>query len=226
MPYGWTGKLLRLNLTTKTASIEDNKYNEEWLGGMGLGYAIIHDEVPVGTDPAAPEMKMVMAAGPLTGAGSPCSGRTNITFLSPMMEKPLVVDAHMGGHFGPHIKYSGYDAIIVEGASDTPVWVKINDDKIEFNDAADLWGKGTRETARVIGEAAGAQYCVCCTGTAGDNMVRSSIILNDVNHAAGAGAGYVWGAKKLKAIAIYGEKSISVADPKSCWICITISWLS
>ena len=69
MPYGWTGKLLRLNLTTKTASIEDNKYNEEWLGGMGLGYAIIHDEVPVGTDPAAPEMKMVMAAGPLTGAG-------------------------------------------------------------------------------------------------------------------------------------------------------------
>ena len=144
MPYGWTGKLLRLNLTTKTASIEDNKYNEEWLGGMGLGYAIIHDEVPVGTDPAAPEMKMVMAAGPLTGAGSPCSGRTNLTFLSPMMEKPLVVDAHMGGHFGPHIKYSGYDAIIVEGASDTPVWVKINDDKIEFNDASDLWGKGTR----------------------------------------------------------------------------------
>ena len=62
MPYGWTGKLLRLNLTTKTASIEDNKYNEEWLGGMGLGYAIIHDEVPVGTDPAAPEMKMVTPA--------------------------------------------------------------------------------------------------------------------------------------------------------------------
>lgn len=214
MPYGWTGKLLRLNLTTKTASIEDNKYNEEWLGGMGLGYAIIHDEVPVGTDPAAPEMKMVMAAGPLTGAGAPCSGRTNLTFLSPMMEKPLVVDAHMGGHFGPHIKYSGYDAIIVEGASDTPVWVKINDDKIEFNDASDLWGKGTRETARVIGEAAGSQYCVCCTGTAGDNMVRSSIILNDVNHAGGAGAGYVWGAKKLKAIAICGEKSVSVADPK------------
>ena len=88
MPYGWTGKLLRLNLTTKTASIEDNKYNEEWLGGMGLGYAIIHDEVPVGTDPAAPEMKMVMAAGPLTGARAPCSGRTNLTFLSPMMEKP------------------------------------------------------------------------------------------------------------------------------------------
>lgn len=115
-----------------------------------------------------------------------------------MMEKPLVVDAHMGGHFGPHIKYSGYDAIIVEGASDTPVWVKINDDKIEFNDAADLWGKGTRETARVIGEAAGAQYCVCCTGTAGDNMVRSSIILNDVNHAAGAGAGYVWGAEEAE----------------------------
>lgn len=212
MANGWTGKLLRLNLTTKTATIEDNKYNEEWLGGMGLGYAIVHDEVPVGTDPAAPEMKMVMAAGPLTGAGAPCSGRTNITFYSPMMEKPLVVDAHMGGQFGPQVKYAGYDAIIIEGAADSLTWVKISDDQVEFNDASELAQKGTRETSRILNEACGSQYCICANGIAGENMVRSSIILNDVNHAGGCGAGYVWGAKKLKAIAIYGTHSVGVAN--------------
>ncbi|MDO4484452.1 MAG: aldehyde ferredoxin oxidoreductase N-terminal domain-containing protein [Clostridia bacterium] len=213
MANGWTGKLLRLNLTTKTATVEDNKYNEEWLGGMGLGYAIMHDEVPVGTDPAAPEMKMVMAAGPLTGAGAPCSGRTNITLYSPVTEKPLVVDAHMGGHFGPQIKYCGYDAIIIEGAADSLTWVKINDDKVEFNDASEFAGMGTREMNKVLGQQVGSEYTLCLNGIAGENKVRMSVLLNDVNHAAGVGTGYVWGCKNLKAIAIYGTGAVHVADP-------------
>ena len=175
--FGWAGKIARVNLSTGVISTESTDPYKQYIGGMGIANKIMYDEVPAGTDPLSPESKVIFAVGPLTASGVPCSGRMNVSFLSCWSKGYSIVDAHMGGHFGPHIKYSGYDAIIVEGASDTPVWVKINDDKIEFNDAADLWGKGTRETARVIGEAAGAQYCVCCTGTAGDNMVRSSIIL-------------------------------------------------
>ena len=141
--YGWAGKLLRVNLTTGEITTEDTTQYQKYIGGMGFGYRIIYDEVPLETHPYDEASKFVMAVGPLTGSGVPCSGRMNISFLSPWSKGNSILDAHMGGHIGPQLKYAGYDALVVEGKSSTPVYIKIEDDKVSIEDASHLWGKGT-----------------------------------------------------------------------------------
>ena len=211
--YAWTGKILRLNMTTKTATIEDNKYCKEYLGGQGLADRIIYDEVPTGTHPQDDASKIVIAAGTLCGTGAACSGRTSVALMSAFTEVPTIVDAHMGGNMAPQIKFSGYDAIIVEGKADAPTWVKIHNDEVSFEDASGVWGLGTRKTTEILNQEAGPEYCVCAIGPAGENLVNDSIIVNSMCHAAGAGSGAVFGSKKLKAIVIHGTKSVAVADP-------------
>lgn len=210
--FAWTGKILRLNLSNKTATIEDNKYYKDYVGGMAMGTRIMYDEVPAGTNPTDPASKMVLTAGTLAGTGAACSGRTSISLMSAFTEKPLIADAHMGGNMAPQMKFAGYDAIIIEGQADAPVWVKILNDEITFEDADNVWGKGVHETTRILNEAAGAEFCVCAIGPAGENLVPDSIIINSMCHAGGCGAGAIWGSKKLKAIAIHGTKSIGVAN--------------
>lgn len=216
MTYGWTGKFLRIDLTNKKATVEDGTQYKEYFGGMGFGYKVLYDEVPLGTMPYDKASKMVLSAGPLTGTGAPCSGRTTITLISPMLEKPLVADSHMGGHFAPQMKYAGYDAIIVEGQADAPTWVKILNDEITFESAEGVWGNGTRESSEMISKLAGNDYCVCTIGQAGEKLVNNSTICNALAHFGGCGAGAIWGSKNLKAIAIHGTGSLQVADPKKC----------
>ena len=211
--YAWTGKILRLNMTTKTATIEDNKYCKDYLGGQALANRLIYDEVPVGTYPTDEASKIVIAAGTLAGTGASCSGRTSVSLMSALTEKPTIVDAHMGGNMAPEIKFAGYDAIIVEGKADAPTWVKVLNDEITFEDASTVWGKGTHETTKLLNEAAGREFCVCTIGPAGENLVPNSIIVNSMCHAAGAGSGAVFGSKNLKAIVIHGTKSVGIADP-------------
>lgn len=213
--YAWTGKILRLNMTAKTATIEDNKYCKDYLGGQGLANRIIYEEVPAGTHPQDEASKMVIAAGTLAGTGAACSGRTSVSLMSAFTEKPTIVDAHMGGNMAPQIKFAGYDAIIVEGKADAPTWVKILNDEVTFEDASGVWGKGTRETTAILNKEAGPEFCVCAIGPAGENLVNDSIIVNSMCHAAGCGSGALWGSKNLKAIVIHGTKSVAVADPKT-----------
>lgn len=210
--YALTGKILRLNMTDKSFVIEDNKYAKDYLGGMAMGTRIMYDEVPAGTNPTDDASKIVLTAGALAGTGASCSGRTSVSLMSAFTEKPLIADAHMGGNMAPQIKFAGYDAIIVEGKSDTPVWVKILNDEVTFEDASEVWGKGTRETTAILNKEAGPEYCVCAIGPAGENLVPNSIIVNSMCHAAGCGAGAIFGSKKLKAIVIHGTRSIQVAD--------------
>ena len=210
--YALTGKILRLNMTDKSFVIEDNKYAKDYLGGMAMGTRIMYDEVPAGTNPTDDASKIVLTAGALAGTSASCSGRTSVSLMSAFTEKPLIADAHMGGNMAPQIKFAGYDAIIVEGKSDTPVWVKILNDEVTFEDASDLWGKGTRETTALLNKEAGPEFCVCAIGPAGENLVPDSIIVNSMCHAAGCGAGAIFGSKKLKAIVIHGTGSIQVAD--------------
>jgi len=211
--YAWTGKLLRLDMTNHVATIEDNKYAKDYLGGMALANRVMYDEVPAGTGPQDDASKIVLAAGTLAGTGVPCSGRTTVALMSPFGTKPLIADAHMGGNMAPNMKFAGYDAIIVEGKSETPVWVKIEDDKISFEDASDVWGKGTKETTQILNDKAGKEFTVCCIGPAGENLINDAVIINSMSHAAGCGAGSVFGSKKLKAIVIHGTKSVKIAQP-------------
>ena len=212
--YGWTGKILRVNLTDKTVSVSPTDPYKEYLGGMGIANKIMYDEVPAGTDPLSPENKIVFAVGPLTATGVPLAGRTTIASLSTYTTDHQVVDAHTGGMIGAAIKKAGWDAIVIEGASDEPVYLKIEDDDIEIKPADQVWGQGTRATTEALSRKEGTDFCVATIGPAGENLLPYACIINSRNHSAGAGAAAVMGSKKLKALVVRGSQPIYVADPQ------------
>ena len=212
--YGWTGKILRVNLTDKTVSVSPTDPYKEYLGGMGIANKIMYDDVPAGTDPLSPENKIVFAVGPLTATGVPLAGRTTIASLSTYTTDHQVVDAHTGGMIGAAIKKAGWDAIVIEGASDEPVYLKIDDDDIEIKPADQVWGQGTRATTEALSRKEGTDFCVATIGPAGENLLPYACIINSRNHSAGAGAAAVMGSKKLKALVVRGSQPIYVADPQ------------
>ncbi|NLC32404.1 MAG: aldehyde ferredoxin oxidoreductase, partial [Clostridiales bacterium] len=211
---GWSGQLLRVNLSTGQSSVESSEKYFDYIGGKGMATRIIYDEVPNGTEPTAVESKIVMAVGPNTGTSSPCSGRTTFSFLSPFTKYNAIVDAHVGGDTAVMLKGCGFDAMIVEGESDTPVYINVHNGKVTVEDASDLWGKTTTETTAMICEKHGAGVNVLAIGQAGENLLNLSCVLSGVAHSAGGGLGKLFGAKKLKAIALYGSEPTLVADPQ------------
>lgn len=212
--YGWAGKILRVNFTTGSVTTEDTlpKYHD-YIGGMGIGYKIIWDEVPMETKAYDEASKIVIAVGPLTATGVPCSGRTNISFLSSWSKGYSIVDAHMGGHIAHNIKFAGYDAIILEGKSDKPVYLKIDDAQVTIEDAADLWGKGTFYANAQIAKACGPEFDVATIGQAGENLVNLSCLITSVGNSGGAGVGSIMGSKMVKGIAVRGTGCVHIADP-------------
>lgn len=210
---GWTGKLLRVNLSTGNISEEDTLKYKGLIGGAGIGYKVIFDEVPQGTKAFDEENKIVVAVGPFTGAGVPCSGRTNITSLAPTNPYHAVTDSHMGGNFGAFLKFAGWDGIIIEGASDRPVWLKIEDDKVSIEDASAQWGKGVIDTTKELNEVMGKEACIAAIGQAGENLINLASVVNSVSHSAG-GHGGVFGSKMLKAIGVVGTGSVKIAEGK------------
>ena len=215
---GWAGKVLRVDLSTGRITTEDTveKY-KDFLGGTGIGYKVIWDEVEPGTKPMDPANKVIFGVGPLAGTGAPCNGRTAITTLWPTCwPKPLVASGHMGGHFAAELKYAGYDAIIIEGKADRPVWLSIRDGKVEIKDARHLWGQGIRRTTIEINQRMGPEASVAAIGQAGENLVPMSVVMNSYSHSAG-GIGAVMGSKNLKAIGVRGTGSVSIAGNKEEW---------
>ncbi len=212
--YGWTGKILRVNLTDKTVSVSPTDPYKGYIGGMGLANEIMYDEVAPGTDPLAPENKVVFAVGPLTATGVPLAGRTTIASLSTYTKDHQVVDAHCGGMIGAAIKKAGWDAIVIEGASDEPVYLKIDDDNVEIKPADQVWGLGTRATTEALSRKEGTDFCVATIGPAGENLLPYACIINSRNHSAGAGTAAVLGSKKCKALVVRGTQPIYVANPQ------------
>lgn len=211
---GWAGSIARVNLTTGTVTKEDTlpKY-KPYIGGMGLGYKVIWDEVPLDADPLGPEAKAVFAVGPLTASGVPCSGRMNISLLSCWSKGYSILDAHMGGHIAHAIKYAGYDAVILEGQSDKPVYIRIDDDNVTIEDASHVWGKGTFETNAVLSKENGDTFDVASIGLAGENMIPMSTIITSFGNSGGAGIGALMGSKKVKAIVARGTGAVKIARP-------------
>lgn len=211
--YGWTGKMARVNLGTGTVSVESTEPYQFLVGGMGLANKIMYDEVPAGTDPFSPENKIVYAVGPFTASGVPLGGRMTCCSLSTYTTDHLVVDSHTGGMLGGRIKLAGWDAIIVEGASDVPVFIHIKDSSITIEDASPAWGLGTRAATDVLTKLTSTEACVGVIGPAGENLLPYACMINSRNHSAGAGLGAVMGSKMLKAIVAEGNGSVYVADP-------------
>lgn len=215
---GWAGKVLRVDLSERKISTEDTiERYKDYLGGTGIGYKVLWDEVRSGTKPFDPENKIIFGVGPLAGTGAPCNGRTAVTTLWPTCwPTPLVASGHMGGHFAAELKYAGYDAVIIEGKADRPVWLSVMDGKVEIKDARQLWGQGIRRASVEIYQQMGPEASVAAIGQAGENLVPMSVIINSYSHSAG-GVGGVLGSKNLKAIGVRGTGSVRIAGKKEEW---------
>ncbi len=219
MTYGgWTGKTLRVDLSSRTVTVDDTMARyADVLGGTGLGYRVLWDEVPAGTASFDPANAIVLAVGPLTGTGTPCGGRTSVTTIFPTsVPVDLVASGHMGGHFGAELKYAGWDAIVVKGVADAPVYLAIADDKVAIRDASHLWGQGIYHATSSICQEMGPETQVAAIGQAGESQVRLASLVTGFSHSAG-GVGGVFGSKKLKAIAVRGTGSVRIAADRAAW---------
>jgi aldehyde:ferredoxin oxidoreductase len=211
--YG--GSILRVDLSTKKVKRERLKeqFAREYLGGRGFGARILWDEVK-GVDPLSSKNKVIIAAGPLSGLYIPGAGKTSFHAKSPLTGG--YADSNMGGLFSPEMKHAGLDVIIIEGASRKPVYLFIDDDKVEIRDAKHLWGKGAITTEEILKKELGREFQIAAIGQGGENLVKFACINHDYGRQAGrAGIGAVMGSKKLKAIAVRGTKDIPIADLKT-----------
>ncbi|MEM1863602.1 MAG: aldehyde ferredoxin oxidoreductase family protein [Desulfurococcaceae archaeon] len=223
MPVGgYMGRILRVDLWKEKTYIEPlppESVLRKWLGGRGLGVYLLLKELNPRIDPLSPANKAVVATGPVTGvAGIPASGRWCSVTKSPLTN--TIHDSQSGGKFGPELKFAGFDAIIIEGRAEKPVYLWIHNGKAEIRDAKHLWGKDTHDTtdmvieelSPVIGRDDAKNIKVACIGPAGERLARIACIINDKNRAAGRGGhGAVWGSKNLKAIAVRGYMKPQVA---------------
>ncbi|NPD90143.1 MAG: iron-containing alcohol dehydrogenase [Asgard group archaeon] len=205
---GYRGEIVKVNLTSKAVSVDplDSQAALKFVGGSGLGayyyYQLMKDKVAA---PLSPDNVLIFMTGPMTGLPTSCSGRFTVCSRSPLTG--FWGEANSGGHFGPELKFAGYDGLIIEGASENPVYLLIEDDKIEIKDASNYWGKGVYETQELLLEELNDDsYKIACIGQAGENLVKYAAIMNDGDRAAGrTGLGAVMGSKNLKAIAIKGS---------------------
>lgn len=217
MGHGYTGKILRINLSTGACSVEEPgaDFYRIYLGGWGfIAYYLLH-EVHPGTDPLGPDNKLIFAPGVVTGTALAGSGRHAIGAKSPLTGG--FGAAETGGFWGAELKRAGFDGIVVEGAADKPTYLWIHDDKVELRDAGHLWGRETKEVQERIWEELGDDRIrITQIGPAGENVVRYACIANELRDMAGrCGLGAVMGSKKLKAIAVRGTGRVSVADMKT-----------
>ncbi|MDD4834799.1 MAG: aldehyde ferredoxin oxidoreductase family protein, partial [Lutispora sp.] len=213
--FGWTGKLLRVNLTDKTIKRENLNLEDakKYLGARGLGTKYFMDEVDPKVEPFSPDNKLIFMTGPLTGTLATSGGRYEVVAKAPLTG--TIGASNSGGHFGPELKYAGYDGVIFEGKSEKPVYLYINDDEVELRDAENLWGKTVFETTDMLLDVAGDDAKVACIGPGGEKLVLFATVMNDKHRAAGrSGLGAVMGSKNLKAVVVKGSKSVEVAKPK------------
>lgn len=210
------GRLLYVNLDTKETNIRNvpEKLFRKYIGGSGLAAKIIFDETDQDTEALSRENVLVFMAGPITGTSAPLSGRHAVAAISPLMG--IWGEADSGGTWGHKLKKAGWDGVVIKGASDKPVYIKIENDEVEIRSAEALWGMDTFETDKaLINELRDEDYTVSCIGPAGENLVRFACVNNDGKHARVAGRtglGAVMGFKKLKAIAVKGDKKVPVHD--------------
>lgn len=210
---GFTGKILRLNLSTLTSTVEPlpDEVAIRHLGGAGLGTYIAYKEIPADADPLGPENKLIFAVGPLTGTAAPATSRMSVTSLSPLTN--TIANSFSGGFFPAELKFAGYDAIIVEGRAERPTFVAIRDDKVSFHDATRLWGMGTFDTQFLLKEMLHEHnFRIACIGPAGENGSLLASIINEARACGRKGLGAVMGAKNLKAIAVRGTQPVPIAD--------------
>jgi aldehyde:ferredoxin oxidoreductase len=214
--FGYNGKILRVNLSNKTTTSEviSEQFCRKYLGGAGFIAYYLWKELKAGIDGLSPDNKLIFALGPVSGMTIPGASRLCIGAKSPLSKG--IAKSEVGGYWMVELKRAGFDAVIVEGKSDEPVYLWIHDGEVTIKNAASLWGKETKDTQTAIRVELGDEHIqVVMIGPAGENLVRFACIMEGCHDAAGRGGlGAVMGSKNLKAIAARGHKSPPVADPE------------
>jgi aldehyde:ferredoxin oxidoreductase len=214
---GWTGTAVRINLTRGTIKKEPLRedWAREYVGGRGLGARYLWEEVDPTVDPFSPKNKLLFVTGPLTGTNASCGARYMVVTKGALTG--AITTSNSGGHWGPELKFAGYDMLIFEGRAPRPCYLWIHNDQIELRSAEHLWGKGVWETEETIRAESGVpDTIVASIGPAGEKLVRFAAILNDLHRAAGrSGVGAVMGSKMLKAIAVRGTGGVRLHDPRA-----------
>ena len=210
---GYGGTILRVNLSNGKI-LKENTPSElarDFVGGRGFGAYFLFKEVPPNADPLGPENKIFISSGPLSGLMIPGAGKCDFACKSPLTGG--YAGSSLGGLFSAEMKFAGLDSIILEGISPKPVYLFINDNKIELRDASQFWGKNTIPVEKELKEKLGEEFQIAVIGPGGENGVPFASINHDYGRQAGrGGVGTVMGSKRLKAIAIRGTKSIPVAN--------------
>ena len=212
--HGWTGKLLRIDLTSRTAVAEDipSETLQLVLGGRGMNSLLLYRELFPDCDPFDPANRLIFGTGPLSGTRCPSSPRCTVTAKSPLTG--ILGDANFGGFFAPYLKRAGYDHIVIQGAADRPLYVLITDKTVTFHDAGHLWGLGTSTSEeRIRAELNIPNLRIVTIGPAGEKRIRMACLVHHYNVAGRTGMGAVMGSKNLKAVCVTGSQNVPVALP-------------
>ena len=213
--YGYHNRFLYVDLTRQTWEVKSfpAEMLTQYIGGAGLGAKILFDGTDAATDPLGPDNLLCLMTGPITGTKITGTGRHSAVFKSPLTGG--WGEASVGGTWGRELKKVGFDGIVITGRASKPCYLWINDDRIEFRDAATVWGKDTYETDELLRKETHSQAVVSCIGPAGENLALIAGIFTDGSEgrtAARCGVGAVQGSKNLKAVVVHGTGSTSVFD--------------
>lgn len=210
---GYAGKILEVDLSSGKIELTDldRDIAEKYVGGKGFGIHTLFHQLPPGCDPLSPENILVFATGPLTGSAAPASGRLELCTKSPATG--LWLDSNAGGSFGPELKYAGFDALVIRGASANPVVLLIEDDEVSLANAEEWWGADTIETHRQLKERYTVDHRIACIGPGGELLSPLASVQTEYRSFGRGGAGAVMGSKKLKAVVVKGSGGVTTADP-------------
>jgi aldehyde:ferredoxin oxidoreductase len=210
--FGYAGKILQVDLTHRKISSKPLKksFCQEYIGGNGFSIRLLFDHAAPNIDPLSSDNPLIFAVGPFAGTMVPTSGKYVVQAKSPLSN--LMGESVSSGSWGPTLKRAGWDAIIIKGKSEKPIYLFIDDNVVLFKDARNIWGKENLQTANLITEELqDDSVCVATIGPAGENLVSYANITNDRYRQAGrTGMGAVMGSKNLKAIAVRGSNKVEV----------------
>lgn len=211
--YGWTGKILKIDLSSGEKQIIDTgEIAERFIGGRGFTAKFYWDMVNPKTDALSPESPLFIMTGPLAGTPAIAASRWFISGKSPLIYPDQYGIGSIGGSLGVELKSAGFDGIIISGKASKPSYIYINDSAVEIKDAKGLWGLETQSTLEKIRAGHSSKVQTVCIGPAGENQVRLAIAMSDNGACGGSGFGAVMGAKNLKAIAVTGTGKVKVAN--------------
>jgi aldehyde:ferredoxin oxidoreductase len=213
--FGYAGEVLKIDLTQGSiVKLPTENYSDRFLGGRGIAAKLYWDMVPSQARALDAENCLIFATGPVTGFPRFASCRCQVCGKSPAMEPECFSYANVGGRWGIYLKYAGYDGLVIQGKSDKPVYIYINNDKVEVRDAAHLWGQTAFDTCDNLRTEPGKKVSVMAIGPAAENLISFATMLTEEGSSVSSGLGAVMGSKRLKAVVTAGDRHPAAADPE------------